>query len=186
MLFIFATIENKENRSRLEALYNQYASQMYKVAIRILKDEYLAQDAVQKAFVNISNNIRKIGQTDRNKIRALLVIIVRNASIDIYRIRKKQSGVSFDEMQENFFDSGPSVEELVVNDETLATVAEKIKELHPSYADILSLKYYYQYTDEEISKILNITLENIRTRLHRARKSLIKLLSQEQEEKNNE
>jgi len=110
MLFIFATIENKENRSRLEALYKQYASQMYKVAIRILKDEYLAQDAVQEAFINISNNLGKFGESDYHKMRALLIIIVRNTSIDIYRIRKKQSGFSFEEIQEDFFYSGSSVE----------------------------------------------------------------------------
>ncbi|WP_282432021.1 sigma factor [Dehalobacter sp. TeCB1] len=36
-------------------MYKEYASLAYKVINRILKDEYLAQDAVQEAFVNISN-----------------------------------------------------------------------------------------------------------------------------------
>ena len=80
MLIIFAAIQNKENRSRLEALYEEHASRMYKVAYRILNDEHLAQDAVQEAFINISNNLEKIIGTDCNKIKALFVIIVRNVS----------------------------------------------------------------------------------------------------------
>lgn len=186
MLIIFAAIQNKENRSLLEALYEEHASGMYKIAYRILNDEHLSQDAVQEAFINISNNLEKIMRNDCNKIRALFVIIVRNISIDIYRLRKKQSSLSFEEFEEVLPESGPSVEEILMNNEAFTKVTEKIKELHPPYADILSLKFFYHYEDEEISRILNITPENIRTRLHRARKSLIKLLYQEQEAKNHE
>ena len=186
MLIIFAATQNKENRSILEALYEEHASRMYKIAYRILNDEHLAQDAVQEAFINISNNLKRIIGTDCNKIRALFVIIVRNVSIDIYRLRRKQYSDSLEEIEEDLPESGPSVEEILMNNETFTRVAEKIKELHPSYADILSLKFFYHYEDEEISRILNITPENIRTRLHRARKSLIKLLSQEQEATNHE
>ena len=73
-----------------------------------------------------------------------------------------------------------------MNKESFARVEQKIKELHPSYADILTLKYFYHYEDNEISRILSITPENFRTRLHRARHSLIKLLSQNQEVENHE
>jgi len=63
----------------------------------------------------------------------------------------------------------------------LKKVAEKVKELNPSYADIIALRYYYQYEDVEISHILEIKPENVRTKLHRARQSLIKLLAKEKE-----
>lgn len=186
MLFILAVFENKELRSRLEALYNEHASVMYKIAYRILKDQHLAQDAVQEAFINISKNFDKIIKTDCNKIRALFVIIVRNVSIDIYRQREKQTGVSYEEIEETLSEQGPSVEEILVSSETFTNLAKRMKELHPSYADILSLKYFYNYKDEEISQMLNITPENTRARLSRARKSLINLLRQEQEAANHE
>lgn len=186
MLITFATIQHKENCIRLGALYEEHASWMYKVAYRILNDNQLAQDAVQEAFINISNNFERIIGTDSNKIRALFVIIVRNVAIDIYRQRKKHCSLSIEEIEEDLSESGSSVEEILVNNEAFARVAEKIKELHTPYADILSLKFFYHYEDEEIARILNITPQNIRTRLHRARKSLIKLLTQEEEATNNE
>ena len=45
MLIILAGIHNKENHSKLGALYEEYASWMFKIAYRILNDEHLAQDA---------------------------------------------------------------------------------------------------------------------------------------------
>ncbi len=182
MVLIFAVIKDEEKRGRLEDLYRAYAPSMYRVAYRILDDEHLALDAVHEAFINISNNFEKIIKTDCNKMRALFVTIVRNVSINMYNRRKKQAGVSFEELEEELSESGQSnIEEILMNKELFAGVAEKVKELHPSYADILTLKYFYHYQDDEASQILSITAENFRTRLHRARKSLIKLLSQEQE-----
>ena len=186
MLLIFAAYHNKENTCNIEALYQEYGPLMYKVAKRILNDEHLAQDAVQEAFINIFNNIKEIIKIDCNKIRYLFVIIIRNVAIDIYRYRKKQSSILIEEIEEVIIDPGPSVEEILIKNEILTGVAEKIKELRPSYADILYLKYSLQYTDEEISCLLNLTPENTRTRLHRARKSLNKLLAQEQGGRNYE
>lgn len=90
-MFIFATIKNEKKRGKLEELYIAQASSMYKVAYRILDDEYLAQDAVHEAFINISNNFEKIMQTDCNKMGALLIIIVRNVSINMYNRRKNRA-----------------------------------------------------------------------------------------------
>jgi RNA polymerase sigma-70 factor (ECF subfamily) len=188
-MFIFSVPLSQENYSKLEALYKEHISSMYKVARSILNDEYLAQDAVQEAFINIFNNLEKISQTDCNKMRALFVIIVRNVSIDIYRLRKKEISVSLDnidDIKEDIHESAPNLDEILIDKETFTKVAEIIKNLHPTYADILSLKLFYQYNDEEISRMLNISPENMRTRLHRARKGLIKLLSQEKEGKKNE
>ncbi|MDA8226591.1 MAG: RNA polymerase sigma factor [Desulfitobacterium hafniense] len=121
-----------------------------------------------------------------NKTRAFLILIIRNVSIDIYRRRKRQYSLSYEELEEELPESGQNIEDIIITNETFNRVAAIIKELPPSYADIISLKYYYHYEDEEISQILNITLGNIRTRLHRARQNLIKLLAKEQEVTNNE
>lgn len=186
MLSIFAVISNKEKRNKLEDLYTEYALYLYKVAYNILKDKYLAQDAVHEAFIKISNNIDKIFKIDCNKTKAFIVVIVRNISINLYNQRKKQSGLSFEELGDDLSKSGQSVEETVISNEEFSKVADKIHKLHPSYADILLLKYYFYYKDEEISLILNITSENTRIRLHRARKCLLELLSQDQEANNHE
>ncbi|MGI5901488.1 MAG: RNA polymerase sigma factor [Desulfitobacteriia bacterium] len=160
-----------------------YRTRFYYVqtACRILRDIHLAQDVVQEAFLKVANNFEKIKNLDCNKRQALFVIIVRNLSIDIYREKRKQQELSLQEMNLDLPASDPGVEDILLTNESFSIIAEKIEELHPSYADILALKYFYHYTDQEIAKMLNITLENTRTRLHRARRSLRKLLLADQE-----
>jgi len=183
-MVFFSSLNNQDNYNKLSNFYQDYASLMYKVAKRILNDEYLAQDAVQEAFLVIYNNYEKIIQIDKNKIRSLLIIIAKNVSIDLYRSRKKEPYISLEDIPEDLSESGENIEETLICEETFNKLAAKLNDLHPAYADILSLKLFFQFNDEEIAKILNITPENTRTRLHRARKNLIKLLSQEEEGKN--
>ncbi len=181
-MIFYSSSSKQDDAKSLTAFYKKYASLMYKIAKRILKDEHLAQDAVQEAFISIYNNYEKISQTDCNKIRSLFVIIVRNAAIDLYRKRKKEPCLSLDDVTGEMSEPGESLDEILIKEENFNEFAEKINNIHPAYADILTLKLFHQYNDDEISRILNITPENTRTRLHRARKNLIKLLSQEQEQ----
>lgn len=78
MLIFLAIIENEHGRGKLEALYIKYCNDMFRVAYRVLKDWYLAQDAVQTAFLKLADNLDKIDEINCNKTRAFVVIIVRN------------------------------------------------------------------------------------------------------------
>lgn len=179
MIPLFSIVEDCEQRNKLESLYNEYSLYIYKVAYQILKDKYLAQDAVQEAFISIIKNINKIDRIKSNKTKAFLVIIIRNISINIYNKRKKQPSVSFEEI-DDLSEAGPSVEEVVISNDSFLKIADMMKRMNPLYSDILTFKYYFNYKDEEISSLLNISPENTRTRLHRARKSLLLLLSENQ------
>lgn len=58
-------------------------------------------------------------------------------------------------------------------------IAEKLEKINSDYADILTLKFYYEYSNLEISKLLNITDGNVRTRLHRAKLAIKEILIKE-------
>ena len=49
-----------------------------------------------------------------------------------------------------------------------------------NYADILYLKISYKYSTKEISELLNITPDNVKVRLNRARKALIEQMQKEE------
>jgi RNA polymerase sigma-70 factor (ECF subfamily) len=48
-------------------------------------------------------------------------------------------------------------------------LASKLK---PIYAEVLGLRYSFEYSDIEIAELLGISHDTVRTRLHRARKQL--------------
>lgn len=173
----------KETTDKLESLYSKYNGLMYSTAFRILNDHQLAQDAVQMSFVKIIRNIKIINDIECNKTRALMVIICRNISIDLYNKRKRSNTIIIEEINEYMPDYAFNIDEQMIKDESLTVLKEKIRLLHQPYADIISLKYFYDYSDSEIAKILDISEQNARVRLHRAKNSLINLIKADEEKK---
>lgn len=63
MLNIFLMmLDTEDEKSRFVQLYHQYRKLMHYEAKRILKDDHLAEDAVQEAFLRIAKNFHKVGE----------------------------------------------------------------------------------------------------------------------------
>ena len=90
MLIYLSLLDTEEDISKFELIYNTYKKQMYYTANNILKDNYLAEDAVHNAFLRIIDNLEKIDDVNSHNTKGLIVIIVKNVSIDIYRKNKKE------------------------------------------------------------------------------------------------
>ena len=99
MLIYLSIIETEENKSKFEQIYKKYKQIMFFVANMILKDEYLAEDAVHQAFLRIIDNLDKIYKIDCHKTKGFIVIIVENIAIDFYRKRKREKTISFDQVE---------------------------------------------------------------------------------------
>jgi hypothetical protein len=60
MRYIFTNEPSNEKHEVLEMLYTKYAKLMYYIAYEILKDQFLAEDAVQNAFLKLEKSKFKI------------------------------------------------------------------------------------------------------------------------------
>ncbi len=171
MLIFLQTIQEEE-RTRVEMIYRDYSGTMLHTAQSILKDSYLAEDAVSRAFLLIINNLQKIHFLNCNKTRGLVVIIVRNICYNMIKNEKSKAT----EPLEEYEDIPGKTEEIplehIVTGESYEFIMDCLSELHSNYKDILRLKLVYDYSDEEIAKILDVSQDNVRVRLHRARKAL--------------
>lgn len=176
MSMLLTLVMNEQNRSKLEELYIKHKRIMLYTAQSILNDEQLAENAVHKAFLRLANNLEKISDTGSNKTRNFLVIIVRNVSLSMYNERKKRDESGYDELDQKIEFREPLVEDL--SQSTANEVIKHIPQLDKKYADVLTLKFVYVYKDAEISQLLGISNENVRIRLHRGRKELIKRLNE--------
>ena len=77
--------QGKDLALEMERLYREYRTPMFRIALAILRDEGLAEDAVQQSFLKIFQNFEKIDRTDCNKTRSFIVILMKNTAIDLYR-----------------------------------------------------------------------------------------------------
>jgi len=70
---------------------------MFYVAMKILRNEHNAEDAVHKAFLSILENLDKISNVECPKTQSYIVIIVERKAIDIIRTNTKIININFDE-----------------------------------------------------------------------------------------
>ena len=124
---------------------------------------------MHNAFLRVSGCLDRIGAPEEKSSRNYLLIIARNEAIRIYQQNQRQFPA--EEIDEEIPDL-LNVELETEAKEVQKTIFSLICSLEPSYRDILFLKFYHELEDTEIAETLGITLNNARTRLHRARTKL--------------
>ncbi len=162
----------------LEQLYVAYGKLMYHVSYGILHDSYLAEDAVQTAFMKLTKNNFNIDSVICNKTKYFMVIIVRNASIDIYNQHRRENLYLEDELS-NITDDAASPLDSFLSRESLSGIQHALKTMDTKYSDVAVMRYVYDYATLEIASLLGISEQLARVRLHRAKKMLVENLKKE-------
>lgn len=147
MIIYLQMIESDEDKSKFEQLYIMYKGLMFHVAMKILKNEFDAEDAVHQAFLSLIENLKKISDVKCPKTRAYIVIITERKAIDIIRSRSKLVDMEF-------WESTYGIEIPLPGDHGLA---DAMARLPAAYRDILLLRYYNGYSVREISSMLHAT-----------------------------
>ena len=171
MLIYLSLLDSEEEISKFELIYSTYKKQMYYTANNILKDSHLAEDAVHNAFLRIINNLEKIEDINSHKTKGLIVIIVKNVSIDIYRKNKKErdNTIFIDDLDDiNGYDE--------INKNDIGDLEIAISKLPENYKQVFLLKFSHELTDNGISEILDIKPDNVRKRISRGREKLKNIL----------
>lgn len=167
-------LDTSEEKSKFEALYKKYRNTMYNHAYGILKDNYLAEDAVHNVFLKLTKNLEKINDVECKETRNYLVILVRGTAINIYNQNKK--AVPIEELDDA---DALDLPELVESRLQRERVFEIISSMDEKYSDILMLKLFYDCSNDEISQLLNIRPEHVSIRFFRAKAKLKKLILEE-------
>ena len=177
--FYLAMLDAPEEKNVFEELYKEYKTIMYNNAYGILKDSFLAEDAVHNAFLAIIENSKKVYSMDSNERRNYLLIINRNAAYAIYEKSKKEQKT---DNCENSVASSDNIELGFEIKENTDRIFKLLKTLDTKYSDILVLKLFYDMSSDEIAKAIGITSENVRVRIFRGKNQLKNLLKEELED----
>ncbi len=185
MLSIWAGLpcgNEPEAQDKFEELYHTYRKLMFYVANQILHDSYQAEDAVHQSFLKAFEKIHKIGEVRCPQTKSFVVIITRNVSLNMLKSRKRKSADSLDELSE--YREVPESQEF--GTETLVEAADgyqrliaAIRSLPENYAAVLLLKFVHGLNNEEIASVLELSQENVKKLIQRARKKLEGILEKE-------
>lgn len=170
-------IDNSDDKVKFEKVYKNYKNIMLNRAYEIVKERQLAEDAVHNAFLKIINNLPKIYDADSNETKWYVIVIVTNEAKKIYNKENKILKAELTDMESDF-----NLEAVVEDKNIVEKVKKEIGLLPEIYRDTMSLKYYNDLSNKEISSVLSIPISTVKKRLQRGRKILIQKLG----EKNND
>ncbi|MBL0882338.1 MAG: sigma-70 family RNA polymerase sigma factor [Chitinophagaceae bacterium] len=153
----------QRNQHVFSYLYDNYSGALLSIICNIVKDEELANDVLQEVFVKIWRQIESY-DSSKGRLFTWMLNIARNASIDTVRSKSYQNNLQNRELSEDVYVSA-GTSQLQVDQIGLRKVVHQLKEEHRVLID---LSYFQGFTQDEISKMLDIPLGTVKTRLRTA------------------
>jgi RNA polymerase sigma-70 factor, ECF subfamily len=158
----------------LAGLYDLYGRRAYGLALRILRDEMLAENAVQDAFLTVWRSAAGYSRK-RGAPSTWILTIVHRRAVDIVRREQRRRADLLEDYEEP---SDDSTEETVLARAEGARVRRALAQLAPADRRLLELAYYGGLTQSEIAVELDLPLGTIKSRTFKALSRLRSLLEE--------
>ena len=153
--------------SALEAIYDRYAQRIYSLAMSILKDQGLAEDAVQDVFANIWLKATSY-RPEKSAPSTWIMSVAHHKIVDLYRSRRRTFDATVpdeDDAMARIPDPALSVEQQVERSYNARLLRAALAELPPEQSRPLYLSAWRGYSQSEIAKLLDQPLGTIKTRM---------------------
>ncbi|NND77379.1 MAG: sigma-70 family RNA polymerase sigma factor [Flavobacteriales bacterium] len=169
---------NKKDQAAFAELMGRYRDSIYFMLLKMVNNKDDADDLTIEAFGKAFNRLHQY--TPNYAFSTWLFKIASNNCIDFIRKKKKRL-LSIDENFEN--DSGDKMRidlesdgldpmQNVIRDQKFAHMREIVQKLKPRYRQLIELRYFKEFSYEEISDELEIPLGTVKAQLFRAREFL--------------
>jgi len=145
---------SNDDENLLESLYKSHNTKMYNVALKLLTKPEAAEEAVQEAFLRITDKIERIKDIPSHDRVKFCVIIVRNVSIDILR---KNSKVVYGQDFDNIHDEkAKHIEDDFVENENKIILLRALDKLSTDERQLVRLRYGNDLSFKQIGNMLGI------------------------------
>lgn len=141
---------------------------LFRWALRITFDRAEAEDVVQDTMIRVWN--KREEWTQFGSIEAYCLTVAKNLAIDRSQKKEAQNVELTPEMEEESEISGPY--DQLVNNERMSIIHRLINELPEKQRLIMQLRDIEGESYKEIAKILNLTEEQVKVNLFRARQKV--------------
>src|SRR5947208_5040459 len=151
----------RSQQGALAELYDRYGRPAYGLALRIVRDEALAEDAVQEAFLSVWRTASRF-VPERGKASTWILTLVHRRAVDTVRREQRRRADSLDRAAE------PAVEG-VEEDAWLRLQRERVqaalRHLPDAQREALELAYYGGFSQSELAERLGQPLGTIKSRM---------------------
>lgn len=149
------------DREALERLLYDNYKIVFGYLFKLTMNEETARDIVQEVMVRAIVNIGSF--KGDSKFSTWLVTIASNIYKDNIRKYKRISDVEIEKMK---MEAKENVEATVINRDSINRLKELLSQMPDEKRMVFILKHFYNYSYEEIAKILKCPVGTVRSRLH--------------------
>ncbi len=169
------------DKDALEALYSRYVSRVYSLAMFMLRQEALAEEATQEVFLNIWLKASSFN-ADRGQPRSWIMSVAHHKIVDLIRSRRRTLTMS-DPADYETLDLLPanqvSTEEEVERNLERERILKAMTVLPEAQREVIMLAYFEGYSQSEMAEKLDQPLGTIKTRVRLAMQKLRTTLEQD-------
>lgn len=164
---IIMAIEDESDRDYMTSLYFQYNRLIYSELRKIINQSHDVEDLFQTVLEKLIDKVALLRTLERNALASYITSAARNTAFNFIRDKKVENGLW---EEEQLVDSAPTPEEYIISKETLFRLAQVWEDLDEKTQYLLSAKYVLRKSGKEIAEDLNMTPDNVRMALVRARR----------------
>jgi RNA polymerase sigma factor (sigma-70 family) len=152
----------RSDEQALAELYDRFGRVAYGLALRILRDQSLAEDAVQEAFLTAWRTADRF-VPERGKASTWLLTLVHRRAVDLVRREERRRAEPIETAGEPADETG--IDEAVWLRYERGRVQEALRRLPDQQREALELAYYGGFTQSELAERLGQPVGTIKSRM---------------------
>jgi len=160
-------------------LLARYKDAIYFMLLKMVNNRSDAEDLTLEAFGKAFKNLHQY--TPTYAFSTWLFKIASNNCIDFLR-KKKGIYLPIDNNENDSLEiiklpaKEPNPEEKLIRQQKAILLRKVVRRLKPRYQNLVELRYFREFSYEEIAKELNLPLGTVKAQLFRAREMLFKMI----------
>ncbi len=161
-------------------LLEKYRDAIYFMLLKMVNNSSDAEDLTIEAFGKAFKNISQY--TPNFAFSTWLFKIATNNCIDFIR-KKRAATISLDQGPDDSNTTSVTIqsdsldpEASLINDQKIKLLLEVVSKLKPRYRTLVELRYFKEYSYDEISEELDLPIGTVKAQLFRARELLYNIL----------
>lgn len=166
-LFILCKQQDKE---AFTVIYHRYHRYLYALAVRFLKDNDMAEDAVQQVFVKLWEIIQEV-DIEIN-VKNYLYSMTKNYILNQFRKHRETVSVNYADAQVDIADTEADIVRVMENEELNKLLIKGINSLPTQKKEICKLKLDGNLSNQEIADQTGLSINTVKSHYQESLKML--------------
>jgi RNA polymerase sigma-70 factor, ECF subfamily len=177
-------IAQNQNRDAYSDLFRRYQKKLFAYIFRLTRDREEAEDILQNVFIKTYKNIHHF---DLNrKFSSWIYRIAHNEAVNYLKHKSKRYSISWEDVSTSkdkleMASNDEPMEDRLLHLEITKEIDEALEKLPKQYREILDMRYFKEYSYQQIGKILDKPVNTVGTIINRAKKKLYEIVKADME-----